>query len=191
VLKNLAIVFFLGLAYSNFVSAHEFQPADPVAVSDSHQELRQSELTASPFYPEGMPGGHLSVEALERHHVQNERYLHARSLGLGQPVVVLPVPPISQGLQYPGSYMPQGTPLHRFSGYIVCDPPRLPKESTAEKTAAASAQRVTKITSTRSLAAPGHLQPCPIYTINGELPTLKSHATTMPSRTAPPSHGER
>ena len=183
--KNLTTVLFIGLVYSHLASAHEFQSANSVAVPDSYQELGQSELTASPFYPKGMSGGHLSIEALERHHVQNDPYLHARSLG--QPAIVLPVPPISTGLQYPGSYIPPGTPLHRLNGYVVCDPPKLPKESATEKTTGASVQRLVKITSTRSPVASRHLQPCPVYTINGEFSHQRRDATTgaLPIRNAP------
>jgi hypothetical protein len=82
------------------------------------------------------------------------------------------------GFQYPGSYLPAGTPLHRYNGYIVCDPP-----------AAAAGRRIVKITTTRSLAAPGDTQPCPVYTIDGEVPKGKSYATTnMPQaiRNSPP-----
>jgi len=100
----------------------------------------------------------------------------------GGAVVVLPVPLSADGtsgptnpygFQYPGSYMPRDTPLHRFNGYVVCDPPNNVNGAnggTSSKPARAPvAQRVVKITTTRSLAAPGYLQPCPIYTINGEI----------------------
>ena len=76
------------------------------------------------------------------------------------------------GFQYPGSYLPPGTPLHRYNGYVVCDPP-----------AAAAGKRIVKITTTRSLAAPADTQPCPVYTINGGVPEGKSYTTT---NTAPP-----
>lgn len=71
------------------------------------------------------------------------------------------------GFQYPGSYLPPGTPLHRYNGYVVCDPPP-----------AAAGKRIVKITTTRSLAAPADTQPCPVYTINGGIPEGKSYTTT-------------
>ncbi|MBN9124510.1 MAG: hypothetical protein BGO99_09070 [Nitrosospira sp. 56-18] len=110
------------------------------------------------------------------------------SSGLGTspsvPRVLLPLPingPLwgSQsryGFQYPGSYLPAGTPLHRYNGYIVCNPP-----------AAAAGKRMVKITTTRSLAAPGDTQPCPVYTIDGEVPKTKNYTTTsVPSTTRNP-----
>ena len=110
------------------------------------------------------------------------------SSGLGTspsvPRVLLPLPingPLwgSQsryGFQYPGSYLPAGTPLHRYNGYIVCNPP-----------AAAAGKRMVKITTTRSLAAPGDTQPCPVYTIDGEVPKTKNYTTTsVPSTTQNP-----
>jgi hypothetical protein len=115
-----------------------------------------------------------------------------------QPLIVVPMPPPNNGmsgfnstygLQYPGSYMPRDTPLHRFNGYVTCDPPDLSKEKPAGTTSGTTAQRLIKITSTRSLAAPAQSQPCPVYTINGEIPKQKSYntTTTMPSqRLAPP-----
>ena len=91
------------------------------------------------------------------------------------PRMLLPLPVNSSlwgfqtryGFQYPGSYLPSGTPLHRYNGYIVCNPPP-----------AATGKRIVKITTTRSLAAPGDTQPCPVYTINGEIPKGKSYTTT-------------
>ena len=54
------------------------------------------------------------------------------------PIVVLPVPlpagtastADAYGFQYPGSYTPRDTPLHRFNGYVVCDPPNPPDSAT-------------------------------------------------------------
>ena len=44
-----------------------------------------------------------------------------------------------------------------------------------------------KITTTRSLAAPGDTQPCPVYTIDGEVPKTKNYTTTsVPSTTQNP-----
>lgn len=98
-----------------------------------------------------------------------------------RPVVVLPVPSMSpypagtmSGLHGPGSYVPRETPLHRFSGYVVCDSPPYHAANTAASGGDAGTggrpKRIVKTTSTRSPAAPGYLQPCPIYTVNGQLP---------------------
>ncbi|MBA4141951.1 MAG: hypothetical protein H0X43_02875 [Nitrosospira sp.] len=114
----------------------------------------------------------------------------------GRPIIMLPVPvPLDSGAglgstygyQYPGSYFPRAAPLHRFNGYVVCDPPNLAEEPASNATAKAPARRLVKITSTRSLAAPGYSNPCPVYTLNGEFQGQKSNtATTMPSgRNAP------
>ncbi len=113
-----------------------------------------------------------------------------------RPVVVLPAPPMSpypagtmSGLHGPGSYVPRETPLHRFSGYVVCDPPPHhvaniassgPDAGTGERP-----KRVVKTTSTRSPAAPGYLQPCPIYTVNGQLP-LQENRLQPPSVSGKP-----
>lgn len=115
----------------------------------------------------------------------------------GGPVVVLPVPVpgsgtsgsnSTYGFQYPGSYMPRDTPLHRFNGYIVCDPPKpaggvtaTASESAGTPSGTPSVRRMVKITTTRSLAAPGYSQPCPIYTIGGEIQKNDS-PTTRSSR---------
>ena len=99
-----------------------------------------------------------------------------------RPVVVLPLPPPSpypagtmSGLHGPGSYVPRETPLHRFNGYVVCDPPPQHAANTAASGRNAGAEerpkRIVKTTSTRSPAAPGYLQPCPIYTVDGQLPS--------------------
>jgi hypothetical protein len=130
--------------------------------------------------------------------------LNAHSFG--RPVIVLPMQPYidkasgfqypgsymppGTPFQYPGSYMPPGTPLHRFNGYIICNPPNLNRDAVAEATAGTGAQRVIKITSTRSPSIPGHSGPCPIYTINGELPPEKSYSTILPPGKTPPTQGE-
>ena len=104
----------------------------------------------------------------------------------GAPLVLLPVPANSMsgintpyGLQFPGSYMPPGTPLHRFNGYTVCDPPAI-----------AAGQRIVKITSTRSPSTPSAQQPCPIYTINGQIQQPKGYTSTTTS-TIPNAAGTR
>ncbi|WP_143860911.1 hypothetical protein [Nitrosovibrio sp. Nv4] len=122
----------------------------------------------------------------------NQHNGHQNKGASGRPLIVLPVPLQGNGMsgfnsmygfQYPGSYMPRDTPLHRFNGYVVCDPPELPTEATTEP--GAVARRSIKITSTRSLAAPAHSQPCPVYTINGEIPKQKSYTTKPSRRNAP------
>ncbi|KIO48207.1 hypothetical protein [Nitrosospira sp. NpAV] len=109
----------------------------------------------------------------------------------GTPLVLLPVPASSMsgintpyGYQFPGSYMPSGTSLHRYNGYVVCDPPDLNK-GTATQTTGATGQRIVKITTTRSPTAPGHQQPCPVYTVNGEPQQPKGYTTTPSIRSAP------
>lgn len=114
-----------------------------------------------------------------------------------RPVVVVPMPLPANGMsrlngiygsQFPGSYLPRDTSLHRFNGYVVCDPPDISGNTAAGSVAGAPPRRLVKITSTRPLAAPGHSQPCPVYTINGEFQNQKNGFTaTMPSiPSAPP-----
>jgi hypothetical protein len=106
----------------------------------------------------------------------------------GRPLVVLPVPASGMpgintpyGYQFPGSYMPSGTPLHRYNGYTVCDPPDLSKGTTTGAATGATARRIVKSTSTRSPSAPGYPQPCPVYTIDGEIQQPKGYTTTTTS----------
>ena len=118
------------------------------------------------------------------------------------PVIVLPPLPPGGGsannpyeFSYPGSYIPRDTPLHRFNGYVVCDPPPPPGEkagtgessgqspeatgeSTHQPTRRPAARSLIKTTTTRSLAAPQYLQPCPIYTINGQIQKDDNYSTT-------------
>ena len=112
----------------------------------------------------------------------------------GTPLILLPVPANSlsgintpYGFQFPGSYMPSGTPLHQYNGYVVCDPPDPGKGTTTGAATGATAQRIVKITTTRSPSAPGYQQPCPVYTVNGEIRQPKGYTTTTtPSiRSAP------
>jgi len=132
----------------------------------------------SPFAP-SLPPEALSGHSPYPHSSVYSGIQNPSSFGSGSsaamPRILLPLPINSPmwgfqtryGFQYPGSYLPAGTPLHRYNGYIVCDPP-----------AAAAGKRIVKITTTRSLAAPGDTQPCPVYTINGEVPKAKSYTTT-------------
>lgn len=184
VFKRSLMLFIFSLAYSACAPAQEFDGADMSALSGGAVEMAQD----SPFaYPRAM---HDQFMPPARGHDYGNR-LHDRQ------AVVLPIPlPMGgisgfnsmYGFQYPGSYMPPDTSLHRFNGYVRCDPPDLYKEAAAETTAGVAAQRLVKITSTRSLAAPVQSQPCPVYTINGRIPKQKSYntTTTMPSRRPPP-----
>jgi hypothetical protein len=141
---------------------------------------------ASPFAPFLLPGGSFGHNPYLPSSVYSG--IHGPGPGSSRPFprMFLPLPINSPlwgsqtryGFQYPGSYLPAGTPLHRYNGYMVCDPP-----------AAAAGKRIVKITTTRSLAAPGDTQPCPVYTVNGGIPEAKSYTTTnMPPaiRNSPP-----
>ncbi|SFN37625.1 hypothetical protein SAMN05216386_0709 [Nitrosospira briensis] len=184
VFKRSSMLFIFSLAYSACAAAQEFDGANMGALSGGAVEMAQD----SPFvYPRAMHDQFMPP-ARGRDHGNRSHY---------RPAVVLPIPlPMDgisgfnsmYGFQYPGSYMPRDTPLHRFNGYVRCDPPDLYKEAAAGTTAGVAAQRLVKITSTRSLAAPVQSQPCPVYTINGEIPKQKSYNTTatMPSRKPPP-----
>jgi hypothetical protein len=192
VIKNLATLLIFGLVYSSHAAAQELGSGDmggsegavPIAVPAA--ELARG-FPGSPFYssfyPPALIDQHVSAEA--RRHAP--RHTHS----FGQPVIVLPMEPYintTSGFQYPGSYTPRGTPLHRSNGYIVCDPPKLTGETTTETAAGTTSRRLVKITSTRSLSTEGYPGPCPVYTINGELPQQKSRATTtMPSTRNAPS----
>lgn len=122
------------------------------------------------------------VSAQAHHDTQFNAY------SFGRPVIVLPIQPYIDtvsGFPYLGSYMPHGTPLHRFNGYIICNPPNLNRDAVAEAGTGTGARQVIKITSTRSPSIPEYSGPCPIYTINGGLPPQKSHSTILPRRTPP------
>jgi hypothetical protein len=133
---------------------------------------------ASPFVPFPLAGGNFGHNPYPP---SSSVYSGINGPGPGSsrpfPRMFLPLPANSPlwgfqtryGFQYPGSYLPQGTPLHRYNGYVVCDPP---------PAAAAAGKRTVKITTTRSLAAPGDTQPCPVYTVNGGIPEAKSYTTT-------------
>jgi hypothetical protein len=166
--QQLMLLITLGLAYSSYsggIAAQKFPFPDP---------------NAAPTVAEVSPGPFIPLPGLHNHSDPSA----GRSVGppFGVPVVVLPIPLPGGGLsgsnstygfQYPGSYMPGDTPLHRFNAYITCDPPNpingTNGGATSGSTGVPIARRVVKITTTRSLAAPAYLQPCPIYTINGEI----------------------
>lgn len=108
-----------------------------------------------------------------------------------RPVMILPMPVYADtmsGTHGPGSYVPRDTPLHRFNGYVVCNPPPPSTGNTAASETAGTAERpkrVVKITSTRSPAAPGYLQPCPVYTLDGQLPS--QHGAAIQGEAATPN----
>jgi hypothetical protein len=168
-IKHLALFTGLGLAYSGF-------PADSAA----------QELISPTAYTVSIPTAEMAQETF----IPPQAIQNHNGPSFGGPVVVLPVPlPAggtsgsnnTYGFQYPGSYIPRDTPLHRFNGYIVCDPPNTVSgangRTTSEPIDAPIARRMVKITATRSLAAPGSLQPCPIYTINGEIQKNNDYTT--------------
>ena len=181
-IKLFIVLFIFGLAYSGQAPAQEWGTENANSVANPLAEMAHD----SPFiYPPAMNN---PLVPLGASHKQAQRLDRS---SLGGPVVVLPMPPMGggsgynnmHGFQYPGSYMPRDTPLHKVNGYVVCDPPDLAEEAAAaEATTNAPARRLIKITSTRPLAAPGQQQPCPVYTVNGEIAKQQSHtATTRPS----------
>jgi len=159
VIKKLVTLLIFGLPYSNNATAQELgsgemgAPEGTVLVAEPTAELTPS-VPGSSFFPSfysptsvNQPG--VSAQA------HGDTLLNMHSFG--RPVIVLPMQPYIDtvsGFQYPGSYMPPGTPLHRFNGYIICNPPNLNRDAVAEATAGTSAQRVIKITSTRSPSTP-------------------------------------
>jgi hypothetical protein len=171
-IKYLALLTGFGLAYSGFPGNSVAQESiSPTANTGSIPAAEMSQETFTPPL------------AIRNHNGPS----------FGGPVVVLPIPLAAggtsgpnntYGFQYPGSYIPRDTPLHRFNGYIVCDPPNTVSGAnggtTSEPTGAPIARRMVKITTTRSLAAPGYLQPCPIYTINGEIQKNNGYPTRSP-----------
>jgi hypothetical protein len=171
-IKLLALFTGFGLAYSGF-------PADSAA----------QELISPTANTVSIPTAEMGQETfISPPAIQNNN-----GPSFGGPVVVLPVPlppggtsgsNNTYGFQYPGSYIPRDTPLHRFNGYIVCDPPNTVGVAnggtTSESTGAPIGRRMVKITTTRSLAAPGYPQPCPIYTINGEIQKNSGYPTKSP-----------
>jgi hypothetical protein len=187
-IKRLAMLLAFSLAYP--VHALADDASDRPAMSVFAAGMAQNHPDGQFPYPP--PNHDQAVPPAAAHGYDS----HRRSFG--QPLVVIPMPlpnnsvpgfSSTYGLQYPGSYMPRDTPLHRFNGYVTCDPPDLSKEAPAGTTSGTTAQRLIKITSTRSLAAPAQSQPCPVYTINGEIPKQKSYNTTTTApfqRPAPP-----
>jgi hypothetical protein len=194
VIKLPAALLIFGLTYSVQAPAQGWEPANLSAAGGSSPEMAQdspfiySPAMNSPLVPSAVPHKH-------DHRLDRPSY--------GKPVVVLPMPAGGgsgynnmQGFQYPGSYMPRNTPLHKFNGYVACDPPDLTDQAEAAGgTAGAPARRLVKSTSTRPLAAPDYQQPCPVYTVNGEIPKQKGYTTTTrpPGPNAPGTirQGER
>ncbi len=170
---KLLVVLIFGLAYSGQAPAQEWGAENLDAAANPPAEMAQDNKF---IYPPATNSPPVPWVAPNKHDQRLDRS------SLGRPVVVLPMPPMGgsssynnmHGFQYPGSYMPRDTPLHKFNGYVACDPPDLAGETAA----GAPVRRLVKITSTRSLAAPGYQQPCPVYTINGEMPKQQSYTTT-------------
>ena len=175
-------MFVIGLVYSSQAFAQGMD-------SDAHPALSayaSPETMGSSPYMGQLPGQFPPLPP--QPHAASPYGSHHQG-GPGRPIAVLPLPvplPMNNGsalnspygFQYPGSYMPRETPLHRFNGYVVCDPPNLTEAVTGGKATSPPARRLVKITSTRSLAAPGSAQPCPIYTIDGQPPKQKNHVMT-------------
>jgi hypothetical protein len=183
VIKVFAPVFMIGLAYSGQAFA---QGMDSEAHSALSAYTSPETMGASPYMAHLAPGQFAPLSP-QSHPAYPDGSHHQG--GPGRPIAVLPLPmplPMNNGpalnspygFQFPGSYMPRETPLHRFNGYVVCDPPDLSEAVTPDKATSPPARRLVKITSTRSLAAPGSSQPCPIYTVNGQPPKQKNYATT-------------
>jgi hypothetical protein len=190
-IKSLASLIMVSAALG--VSSHSFAQeafGGNMGMSHGMSHIPSDPLTdmgvATPFAPFRLPGGNLSHNPYPPSSVYSG--IHGPGPGSSRPFprMFLPLPANSPlwgfqtpyGFQYPGSYLPPGTPLHRYNGYIVCDPPP-----------AAAGKRVVKITTTRSLAAPRDTQPCPVYTIDGEAPRGKSYTTTNTApaiRSSPP-----
>ena len=175
----LAVLGLTGVIYLEYVAAQDPTVMDANMGSlpgGMHHDMMQN----SPFVSSGI----LPNQGPSSHNLgPNSRPPGSRT---GAPLVLLPVPANSMsgintpyGLQFPGSYMPPGTPLHRFNGYAVCDPPAI-----------AAGQRIVKITSTRSPSAPSAQQPCPIYTIDGQPQQPKGYTSTTTS-TVPNAAGAR
>jgi hypothetical protein len=185
VIKKLVTLLIFGLPYSNGATAQELGsgemdvPEGTVLIAGPTAELTSSSPGSSFFSSFYSPTSVNQPGVSAQAHGDTLLNMHS----FGRPVIVLPMQPYIDavsGFQYPGSYMPRGTPLHRFNGYIICTPPNLNRDTGAKAVAGTGAQRVIKITSTRSPSMPGHSGPCPIYTINGELPSQKSHSTILP-----------
>ncbi len=175
----LAVLGLTGVIYLEHAAAQYPTMMDanmgPLPGGGHHEVMQNSPFVASGILPDQGPYSHnLGL---------NGRPPASRP---GAPLVLLPMPANSMsgintpyGLQFPGSYMPPGTPLHRFNGYAVCDPPAI-----------AAGQRIVKITSTRSPSAPSAQQPCPIYTIDGQPQQPKGYTSTTTS-TIPNAAGAR
>jgi hypothetical protein len=176
------------LAFCGRVSAYESNADAPSVMNHSAMEMADNR----PFMQEPASPYRFSPSGTAYPY-------SGRNIGQtpGRPIVMLPMPiPLDSGAglgspygyHYPGSYLPRDTPLHRFNGYVVCDPPDISGNMVAGSVAGAPPRRLVKITSTRSLASPGRSQPCPVYTINGELQNQKGRsAATMPFPNAPPT----
>ncbi|PTR10812.1 hypothetical protein C8R32_101342 [Nitrosospira sp. Nsp5] len=175
------LVTVLGVAYSSYPGYTAAQEASGMDANMGAfpAEMHQGMVQNSPFISPGtLPNPNPYTD---------NRVLGGPTRGAqpGAPLILLPVPANSMsgintpyGTQFPGSYMPGGTPLHRYNGYVVCDPPDLNKGTATGAATGATAQRIVKITTTRSPSAPSHQQPCPVYTVNGEIQPPKGYTTT-------------
>ncbi|MGH8763319.1 MAG: hypothetical protein ACREUR_08825 [Nitrosospira sp.] len=187
--KYFTLVVVLGLAHSGHSGKAAAQETGGMEMSMGSVPARIASdmglgmAQNSPFLS---PGSILSPNQYRQGHLPYAPYGRPAGHHAGTPLVVLPMPlPMNgmsgphsmSGAQFPGSYMPQGTPLHRFNGYTVCDPPDLAEGTTPK--------RIVKITTTRTPASPSHSQPCPIYTVNGEIHPQKGYATTTTIITPP------
>jgi hypothetical protein len=195
-IRHPALLTALGLIYSGYpgyIVAQDMNAMDAnmgsVPMHMGHDMMQNSPFVSSGILPSHNPS--------PPNGIPNSRSPGSRP---GTPLMVLPMPANSMsgintpyGFQFPGSYMPSGTPLHRYNGYVVCDPPDLSKGTTKGATTGTTAQRIVKITSTRSPSAPGYQQPCPVYTINGEIQQPKGYTgyTTTTTSSIPNAGGER
>jgi hypothetical protein len=175
----LAVLGLTGVIYLGKAAAQDLTAMD-ANMGPHSGGMHQGMMQNSPFVSSGIL---LNQSPYSHSLVPNDRPPASRP---GAPLVLLPVPANSMsgintpyGLQFPGSYMPSGTPLHLFNGYAVCDPPAI-----------AAGQRIVKITSTRSPSAPSAQQPCPIYTINGQIQQPKGYTSSTTS-TIPNAAGAR
>lgn len=207
-IRHPALLAVLGLIYSvypGYIVAQDMNAMDAnmgsIPMHMGHDMMQNSPFVSPGTMPDMMQNNpFVSSGILPSHNpsppngIPNSRNPGSRP---GTPLVVLPMPANGMsgintpyGFQFPGSYMPSGTPLHRYNGYVVCDQPDLSKGTTKGATSGTTAQRIVKITSTRSPSAPGYQQPCPVYTINGEIQQSKGYTTTTTS-SIPNAAGER
>jgi hypothetical protein len=197
VIKDFTLLFVISLACSSQAFAQENSFSHPGSPYDSQGTMGGGALAHGSPPPAPGQAGLPPPPAAPPGYMQGNHQYGQYGNGAGRPVIILPMPlPMNNGAglnnpyasQFPGSYMPRETPLHKFNGYEVCDPPSLAENAGPGTLSNPPARRLVKITSTRSLAAPGSSQPCPVYTIDGKPPGENSRAaTTAPApRNIPP-----